>query len=309
MTLSRTLRIGTRGSRLALWQAEHVKSLIQSKFPNLNIQITVIRTTGDKNLDSPLSLIGGKGVFVKEIEEALLSDTVHIAVHSMKDLPAILAEGLTIGAVAERHDPRDAFISEGNIGFRDLPHGAKIGTGSLRRQAQILALRPDLQIVPIRGNIDTRLKKLKSEGLDAILLALAGLERIGFGDRITELFPTDVIVPAPGQGIIAIECRTVDTEVREILSQINHTATSITASAERAFLESLGGGCQAPAGCNASIKEDEIHILGLIASPDGKEVIRERVVGKLEDAESMGHELARKLLDTGGKEILSKLIS
>lgn len=306
--MKQALRIGSRGSRLALWQAEFVKGLIRQKFPLTEVEILVIRTTGDKILDSPLSMIGGKGVFVKEIEEALLKDEVDIAVHSMKDLPAFLPEGLTIGAVAERHDPRDALVSNRDIKFDELPAGARVGTGSIRRQAQILGLRPDLEIIPIRGNVDTRIMKLRRGGFDAIILALAGLERMGLGDEIAEIFPFDVMIPAPGQGIIAIEYREDDGETAGILSEINHKDSWIAAVAERSFLRTLGGSCQIPAGCYAAVGKDRIKILGLVASSDGKKIIREYIEGALENHRSLGKEIAEKILERGGDEILSALI-
>ena len=304
--MRQALRIGSRGSRLALLQAEFIRSLIKSKFPEITTELHIIRTTGDKILDSQLSEIGGKGVFVKEIEDALIRNEIDIAVHSMKDLPTILPNGLTIGAVAERHDPRDVLVSKNDIKFNELPKGAKVGTSSLRRQAQLLNLRPDLQILPLRGNVDTRVRKVRSEGLDSAVLALAGLERMGFKDEIAEIFPVDVLVPAPGQGALAVECREDDREINDIISQINHKESSISASAERAFLAELGGGCQVPVGCYARIKKDRINILGLIASTDGREIIREEIDGSVEIHQALGRELALTILNKGGREILSK---
>ena len=304
--MRQALRIGSRGSRLALLQAEFIRSLIKSKFPEITTELHIIRTTGDKILDSQLSEIGGKGVFVKEIEDALIRNEIDIAVHSMKDLPTILPNGLTIGAVAERHDPRDVLVSKNDIKFNELPKGAKVGTSSLRRQAQLLNLRPDLQIFPLRGNVDTRVRKVRSEGLDSAVLALAGLERMGFKDEIAEIFPVDVLVPAPGQGALAVECREDDREINDIISQINHKESSISASAERAFLAELGGGCQVPVGCYARIKKDRINILGLIASTDGREIIREEIDGSVEIHQALGRELALTILNKGGREILSK---
>jgi len=304
--MRQALRIGSRGSRLALLQAEFIRSLIKSKFPEITTELHIIRTTGDKILDSQLSEIGGKGVFVKEIEDALIRNEIDIAVHSMKDLPTILPNGLTIGAVAERHDPRDVLVSKNDIKFNELPKGAKVGTSSLRRQAQLLNLRPDLQILPLRGNVDTRVRKVRSEGLDSAVLALAGLERMGFKDEIAEIFPVDVLVPAPGQGALAVECREDDREINDIIFQINHKESSISASAERAFLAELGGGCQVPVGCYARIKKDRINILGLIASTDGREIIREEIDGSVEIHQALGRELALIILNKGGREILSK---
>lgn len=305
--MRQALRIGSRGSRLALWQAEFVRGLIQEKFSDIKVEVSIIRTTGDRILDSPLSVIGGKGVFVKEIEESLLRSDIDIAVHSMKDLPTFLPEGLTIGAVAKRHDPRDALVSNGNVKFSELPEGARVGTSSIRRQAQLLSLRPDLEIVPIRGNVDTRVRKLRTDGFDSIVLALAGLERMGLGNEITETFPVDAMIPAPGQGIIAIECRENDKETTRLLSKINHHDSWIAASAERAFLERLSGSCQVPAGCYAEVKEDKIKIISLVASPDGKTIIKEGIEGSSQNHGSIGKELAERVLQKGGSEILSAL--
>ncbi len=302
------LRIGSRGSRLALLQAEFIRSLIKSKFPEITTELHIIRTTGDKILDSPLSEIGGKGVFVKEIEDALIRNEIDIAVHSMKDLPTFLPHGLTIGAVAKRHDPRDALVSKGDIKFNALPKGAKVGTSSLRRQAQLLYLRPDLQLHPLRGNVDTRVRKVRNEGLDSAVLALAGLERMGFKNEITEIFPVDAIVPAPGQGALAVECRENDRKINDILLQINHKESSISATAERAFLAGLGGGCQVPIGCYAQIKKDRINILGLIASIDGREIIRQEIEGSVATHQDLGRELSLRILKQGGRKILSKIV-
>ncbi|MGQ0793803.1 MAG: hydroxymethylbilane synthase [Deltaproteobacteria bacterium] len=309
LTTSRTLRIGTRGSRLALWQAHFIESLVRAEFPALSIQVSVIHTTGDKNLESPLSEIGGKGVFVKEIEEALLSASIDIAVHSMKDLPAALPLGLAIGAVAQRRDARDALVSRGGVKFADLASGAKIATGSARRRAQALAIRRDVEILPIRGNVDTRLRKLHTtEGFDALILASAGLERMGFGAQITEFFPVETFIPAPCQGIVAIEQREDDGDVSQILSRINHEPSWICASAERAFLEALGGGCQVPAGCHASILQGgRMRIIGAVASPDGATSVRREAEGDATDARSLGRELAESVLAGGGAQILATL--
>jgi hydroxymethylbilane synthase len=307
--MNQVLRIGSRGSGLALWQAEFVKGFITENFPRLKIEISVIRTTGDRVADLPISRIGGKELFVKEIEEALLRDEIDIAVHSLKDLPTVLPEGLKIGAMIIRHDPRDALVSKQGIGFYEFPKGARIGTGSIRRQAQLLYRRPDLQIIPIRGNVDTRLRKLRNEGFDGIVLALAGLERMGFHNEVTEAFSFEIMVPAPGQGIIAVECREYDDEISRMLVQINDEETQIAASAERGFLERLGGSCHVPVGCFAEIKEDSLKILGLIASPDGKQLIREAIEGSVQSHKSLGKELAERILQKGGEEILSRLPS
>jgi len=301
------VRIGTRGSALARWQANHVKALIEERFPEAQATITIIKTSGDKILDAPFAEIGGKGVFVKEIEDALLEDNIDIAVHSMKDMPSELPGGLVIGAVMKRQSPYDALCSREGVGLDSLPRRAKIGTSSARRAAQLLHLRPDLTITPLRGNVDTRLRKLETEGLDSVVLAQAGLERMGFGDRITEVIPPSKIVPAPGQGIIAAESRSEDIQTREILDSINHSDTEIEAEAERAFLSKLGGGCQAPAGCLASWDGRVLTVVGIIASPDGKEVIREELTGGLGDNVALGADLAELILAKGGKAILAKV--
>lgn len=302
--MKRSFRIGTRGSLLALWQANFIKDLLLAVRPDLHTEIRIIKTTGDRNLDSPLSEIGGKGIFVKEIEEALLSEEIEIAVHSMKDLPAVLPDGLVIGAVAPRHDPRDALVSNGNLRLGDLPDGARVGTGSLRRAAQLLNRMPGLRIVPIRGNVETRLRKLREgEDYDAILLAAAGLGRLGLSGEASEIIPADVMVPAPGQGIIAVECREGDGGTRDIISMINHARTWTAGSAERAFLRRLGGDCNIPAGCYAEPDGDSIEVTGILASPDGKTVIRERTSGAAGDAEGIGLRLAELILGKGGDRL------
>jgi hydroxymethylbilane synthase len=305
--MKKIFRIGSRGSGLALWQAEFVKGLISRSFPELKIEISVIRTTGDRIADQPLNKIGGKQLFVKEIEEALLHDEIDVGVHSLKDLPTVLPEGLKIGAVAARHDPRDALVSKKGIGLYRFPKGARVGTGSIRRKAQLLHFRPDLEIIPIRGNIDTRLRKLRNQGFDALVLALAGLERMGFANVVTEALPFDIMVPAPGQGVIAAECREHDNEVNKVLVQITDEETQIAAFAERAFLDRLGGSCHVPVGCFAEVREESVSILGLIASPDGQQLIKERIEGPLHGHKYLGKELAERVLGRGGKEILSSL--
>lgn len=305
--MKQTLRIGSRGSKLALWQAGFIESLISGKFPELKTEKHIIKTTGDRESDSPLSVIGGKGVFVKEIEESLLKHEIDIAVHSLKDLPTVQPVGLKIGAVSKRHDPRDAVVSNGSLKLSQLKKGSRVGTGSLRRQAQILHHFPDLTVVPIRGNVDTRIRKLKNGGFEAIVLAVAGLERLGLAEELTDICPTDFLIPAPGQGILAVECREKDDDVNEILSEINHVDTSIAASAERSFLLRIGGDCNLPAGCYASIREKSLSILGFLASPDGVDLIRKEIRGSLRDHKSLGKELAEKILSDGGNNVISKL--
>jgi len=306
--MKQSFRIGTRGSKLALWQANHVSQLIAAKNPELNIEIQIIKTTGDAVLDSPLSEIGGKGVFVKEIEEALLSEEIDIAVHSMKDVPTVLPDGLFIGAVAERHDPRDALVSKSGLTLAELPVGNRIGTGSLRRATQLLKYNSNLEIVSIRGNVDTRIRKLKDgQEYDAIVLAVAGLERMGLGGEITEVISPDIMLPAPGQGIIAIECRQCDQDTLDILNTINHSETEYQAKAERAFLLKLGGDCNVPAGCYAEIRDHNIILTGIVSSPDGMTTVRKDGRGLLEEAENIGDKLADTILESGGYEILNQL--
>jgi len=306
--MKQSFRIGTRGSKLALWQANHISSLVSAQNPELNIEIQIIKTTGDSVQDSPLSEIGGKGVFVKEIEEALLSEDIDIAVHSMKDVPTVLPGGLVIGAVAKRHDPRDALISKAGLTLADLPEGSRVGTGSLRRGSQLLGRYPGFSIVSIRGNVDTRVKKLKErQEYDAIILAVAGLERMGLGEEITEIISPDIILPAPGQGIVAIESRANDRETTDILRGINHNETEIAATAERAFLYRLGGDCNVPAGSLATINNNSLTISGIVSSPDGKTLIRKEISGTIEQAQSLGAELADVILESGGSEILDQL--
>ncbi len=306
--MKQPFRIGTRGSKLALWQADHVSQLITAENPGLNIEIRIIKTTGDAVLDSPLSEIGGKGVFVKEIEEALLSEEIDIAVHSMKDVPTVLPNGLFIGAVAKRHDPRDALISKSGLPLAQLPEGSRVGTGSLRRSTQLLKYNSNLEIVSIRGNVDTRIQKLKDgKDYDAIVLAVAGLERMGLGGEITEIISPDIMLPAPGQGMIAIECRESDGNTIDILNAVNHRETENQARAERAFLLRLGGDCNVPAGCHAEIQGLNIIITGIVSSPDGKTIVRKDARGSLAEAQNLGVKLADAILESGGNEILKQL--
>ncbi len=306
--MKQSFRIGTRGSKLALWQANHIKSLLLDKFSDLEIEIEVIKTTGDTLLNSPLSEIGGKGVFVKEIEDALLSKKIDIAVHSMKDVPTVLPKGLEIGAVVLRHDPRDAVVSKEGLSLKELPAGSKVGTGSLRRASQLHHHYPGLSIVSIRGNVDTRIRKLKEgDEYDAIVLAVAGLERMGLNEEIDEIIELDIMLPAPGQGIIAIESRLDDKEITTILREINHVDTETQAISERAFLYRLGGDCNVPVGCHATIDGDMLNLAGIISSPDGKVVIKKVIVGTRGEAEQLGEKLADMIIEDGGAKILEEL--
>ena len=301
------IRIGSRGSQLALWQAEHIKSEINSRYPDIQVTIKKIKTTGDKILDVPLAKVGGKGLFVKEIEDALLNREIDLAVHSMKDVPSILPEGLFIAVTTKREDPRDVLISRDGSSFLHLPAGACIGTSSLRRISQFLNQRPDLAIAPLRGNLDTRLKKLDAGTFDAIVLAAAGIIRLGWEDRITEYLPVNMSLPAIGQGALCIECRKDDTTVLDRISWLEHTETSICVRAERAFMKRLEGGCQVPIGAYATIVQDRLEIEGFVASVDGKRMVREKRIEMQENPEEAGVKLAESLLSQGGEEILREV--
>ncbi len=298
------LRLGTRASLLALRQAGWVKSQIEAHHPEIEVCLIHIKTSGDK-MDFPLFDVGGKGLFVKEIEEALLRGEVDLAVHSAKDLPALIPEGLRLIAFPEREDPRDVFISRDGQGWKDLAAGARVGTSSLRRQAQLLRLRPDVEVVPLRGNLDTRLKKLMSTPLDGIILASAGLRRMGWSERITEYFEPAAMLPAIGQGVLAIEGRAGDEWVERCLAVLNHPPTRIALDAERALLKKLGGGCQVPIAGLAEVGSDAVHLSGLVAGTDGREVIQGEAEGALADAEEIGEHLAGELLSRGADRILS----
>ncbi len=301
------LRIGTRGSQLALYQANWVKDRLIEGYPDLKVTLFIIKTTGDRIQDAPLAKIGGKGVFVKEIEEALLGKRVDLAVHSIKDVPTEFPEGLHLSAITKREDPRDVFISRHGTLLKDLPRGAKVGTSSLRRQAQLLHFRNDLEIIPLRGNLDTRLKKLEAMNLDGIVLALAGVKRLGLGQRITEVIPEEISLPAIGQGALGIETRTKDRETEDLTRFFNDPASSLAVSGERAFLKKLGGGCQVPIAAYGKLQASTLRIDGLVATTDGKRIVKHRVEGPAERAESLGIELAEVLLSRGAKEILAEV--
>jgi hydroxymethylbilane synthase len=301
------LKIGTRGSQLALFQANWVKDRLVQAHPDLRVTLIKIKTTGDKIQDAPLAKIGGKGLFVKEIEEALLKKRIDLAVHSIKDVPTEFPEGLHLSVITKREDPRDVLISKDGKPLKDLPKGAKIGTSSLRRQAQLLHFRSDFELIPLRGNLDTRLKKLKTMNLDAIVLALAGVKRLGFDEKITEIIPPELSLPAIGQGALGIETRMADQEVESRIRLLNDRDSSIAISAERAFLKKLEGGCQVPIAAFARIVGTTLHIDGLVGTIDGKRLIRHHVEGPIERAESLGVELAEILLGEGAKEILDEV--
>jgi hydroxymethylbilane synthase len=302
-----TLVLGTRGSTLAMQQSEWVQARLQDLDPDVTVSLHRIHTSGDKILDVPLAKVGGKGLFVKEIEDALLRGEIDLAVHSMKDVPALLPAALDILGVPVREDPRDALISRDGRGFADLKPGARIGTSSLRRQAQLLARRPDVSIVMLRGNLDTRLRKLRDGQFDAIVLAAAGLKRLGWSARITEYLPPDISLPAIGQGALAIEGRRDDAQVRMLVSELAHMPTWTTIRAERALLHRLEGGCQVPIAAHAVLEGDQLRLDGLVASVDGARMVRDQVLGPAANAESLGVQLAERLLEQGGDAILKEI--
>ena len=310
MSRTRQIIIGSRGSQLALWQAEWVKEQLERRFPALTLEIRIIKTTGDKILDSPLSRIGDKGLFTKEIEHALLAHEIDIAVHSLKDLPTNLPKGLTIGAVTKREDVHDVFIShpgKAHKRFQDLPNGATIATGSLRRKAQLLNWRKDIRIVDLRGNLNTRFAKLEASDWDGMVLAKAGVVRLGFRSRISETLPLDDVLPAVGQGALAIELRADDEETTGFVQTLASHATTISTGGERAFLRYLEGGCQVPIGAYGRIIHGEFCLDAMIGSVDGKKILRGKARGSPERSEELGTRLAETLFKSGGKEILSEI--
>jgi hydroxymethylbilane synthase len=301
------IKIGTRGSLLAKTQSTWVKNQIEAEHPDVTVELVIIVTKGDKILDVPLAKVGGKGLFVKEIEEALLRKDVDLAVHSMKDVPSELPEELHLGIIPKRENPHDAFISNKYAALTDLPQGSVVGTSSLRRRSQLAALRPDLEIVDLRGNLDTRLRKLDEGQFQAIILAAAGLNRLGMSPRATGYFNAKEMLPAVGQGALGIELRKDDAELLAGLQFFNDDKTTIAVTAERAFLHRLEGGCQVPIGAFAEVTDDQVELIGLIASVDGKEVLKDSMTGSVEDAHDLGTRLANKLLDMGGREILAEV--
>jgi hydroxymethylbilane synthase len=301
------LTIGSRGSKLALFQANWVKSQLEAAHPGIPIVIDIIRTSGDVFLEAPLSQIGGKGLFTKEIEDALLEGKIDLAVHSLKDLPTVLPAGLSLGAVSRREDVRDAFLSNTHRSLAGLPKGARVGTSSLRRQSQLLRLRSDLEIANLRGNLDTRIRKLDEKQYDAILLACAGLDRLGYQDRITERLSVLQLCPAVGQGALGIEIRETDAATRGRLQCLHHQPTHAAVTAERAFLRHLGGGCQVPIAGHAWIEESQLQLLGVVASTDGQQLFRDQISAPIEQATELGSQLAKRLLASGASEILKAL--
>ena len=301
--MKKLIKIGTRGSKLAIAQSMWIKSQLESRYKDIEVELVKIKTKGDKILDSPLSHIGGKGLFVKEIENALLENKVDLAVHSIKDVPVELPEGLEIYVYPKRENPLDAFISYSFKQIEELPSGAKVGTSSLRRQVQIKRLRKDIVIVPIRGNVDTRLRKLE-EGLDAIILAVAGLIRLGLSEKITQILSEKVMIPAIGQGALGIEVRTEDYEIKKMLCFLNDKATEICIKAERGFLKELGGSCQVPIGANAKIINNKIQIIGMVSDLNGQRFMIDTILGNVNEPEETGKMLAYRLLKKGAKKIL-----
>jgi hydroxymethylbilane synthase len=304
--MRRNIQIGTRGSKLALWQANWVQSQLQKQHPEISIQIVIIKTKGDKILDVPLAKVGGKGLFVKEIEEALLDGRIDLAVHSMKDMPAELPEGLTISAIPEREKSQDVLVSRlGNL--VDMPKGARIGTSSLRRAAQLLWARSDIQIEPLRGNLDTRLRKLDAGNMDAIVLAAAGIRRLGLEHRISEYLSMDVMLPAAGQGALCIETRKDDAKTNELMGLLDDADTRAVVLGERAFLHRLGGSCQVPIAAHGQIEDGQYTLGGLVAEPDGSRVLRSELKGPVADCQTIGINLAEKLMNQGAVAIIEKL--
>lgn len=303
--MTQRVRIATRKSALALWQAEYVKARLEFFHPGLVVELVPMSTQGDKILDTPLAKIGGKGLFVKELETAMLEDRADIAVHSMKDVPVEFPDGLMLSTICEREDPRDAFVSNQYSSLDQLPQGAVVGTSSLRRQCQIKALRPDLQIRDLRGNVNTRLAKLDAGEYDAIILAAAGLIRLGFQARIAANLPVSQSLPANGQGAVGIECRSDDATVRALLAPLEHTATRQAVLAERAMNRALQGGCQVPIGAFAEIDGDQLYMRGLVGQLDGQQILQAEVRGAACDGEALGQQLADKLLAQGAGAILA----
>jgi hydroxymethylbilane synthase len=302
------LRIATRKSQLALWQAEHVAALLRRAHEGLEIELVPMVTQGDRIQDRSLAAIGGKGLFIKELEVALEERRADIAVHSMKDLPGDLPEGLIIAAVLERADPRDALLTAAaTAGIGDLPRGARVGTSSLRRQAQLLAARPDLRILALRGNVDTRLRRLDAGDMDAIVLACAGLIRLGLESHITARLDPSVCLPAVGQGVIGIECRDADPRTRSLVSVLNHEATRRAMDAERAFAHRLGGSCQSPIAAHARQEGERLILDGLVAEPDGTRLLRDTLSGNSDDPAALGHGLAQRILNAGAGPLLERL--
>jgi hydroxymethylbilane synthase len=305
--VKKTVVIGTRGSKLALWQADYIQARLEAQYPDITVTQKIITTTGDKILDVPLAKIGGKGLFTKELETAMLNGEIDLAVHSMKDVPSEMPEGLVLGVITSREHEGDAFVSLKYNSIDELPLGAKVGTSSLRRKAQILKYRPDLKIYDLRGNVGTRLEKLEREGFDGIILAVAGLRRLGLAERIAEIIPHEVCLPAVGQGALGLEYRESDTDMAEMLDFLNDEDTGASVRAERAFLKRIEGGCQVPVGIYGKTQGDEVVLEARILSTDGKRAVIDQIRGKREESEQLGLRLAERMLEAGGDAILAEL--
>lgn len=302
------LRIATRKSPLAMWQATHIKERLETAHPGLHVEIMGMMTQGDKLLATPLAQIGGKGLFVKELEKALYEHQADIAVHSIKDMPVELPDGLTLATICQREDPRDVFVSNNYASFDTLPKGAVVGSASLRRQCQLKALRPDIEVQTIRGNVGTRLRKLDEGKYDAIILAAAGLKRLALEEKIQHFFDPDTFIPAIGQGALGIECREADQLTLDRLSVLDHVETKQCVKAERAVSLRLGGSCQAPIGAHATIVNHQLKLTGLVGQLDGKKILRSEVAGEIDQPEKVGEALADELLSAGAKSILDKIM-
>ena len=304
----RTLRIGTRASALALWQANWVKDELEKRYPDLEVTLTKIKTQGDKILDVPLAMVGGKGLFVKEIQEAMLRDEVDIAVHSMKDVPTFFPDGTALRCITEREDPRDiAILKTGYKNFSEIRQNGRIGTSSLRRKAQLLHLRPDLEMVDIRGNVQTRIAKLDDDNLDAVILAAAGIHRLGFTDQIGEYFEPKICLPAIGQGALGLESRISDDVTNDLIDFFNHLPTSYAVTAERAVLATLEGGCQVPIAAFGTVNGDQLELTGLVSDVLGQKMLKETMTCHVDQAVETGMALAKVLLSQGAAEILNEV--
>lgn len=301
------LRIATRSSPLAMWQAEEVSRQLTERYPELNVSLLQMKTRGDKLLDAPLAKVGGKGLFVKELEAGILEGRADIAVHSMKDVPVNFPQGLELGLIMEREDPRDAFVSNRYQSLDDMPEGGLVGTSSLRRQTQIRERYPHLEVDWLRGNVNTRLRKLDDGEFDAIILASAGLIRLGFEERIKASIEPEICLPAIGQGVLGIEIRSNDSAVGKLLEPLGHQATTILVTAERAFNKTLNGGCQVPIAGHAIFEQDQIYLRGLVGEPDGSEILRADIRGTPDQAEQLGVSLAETLIDRGADKILASI--
>lgn len=303
----KTLRLGTRKSPLALWQAEHVRARLLATHPGLRVDLITMTTEGDRILDRSLARVGGKGLFIKELEQGLLDDRTDLAVHSLKDMTVSLPSGLMLAVVCEREDPRDAFVSNRYDELAALPAGARVGTASLRRQCQLRAAYPALEVVTLRGNVNTRLAKLDAGEFDAVILAVAGLKRLGFEQRIRSRLDTEASLPAVGQGVMGIECRAADTDTRALIEPLEHAPTRICITAERSFNAALEGGCQVPIGGYAELDDDRLRLRGLVGDPEGSLIIRGEIAGPAEQATLLGRQLADELLARGARGVLDKL--